>query len=67
MDARHSAFRPDPEAIFTTVAERLTENTTLVMSESLKKGITSHEAARAIAQNRVREAMRLKGRTRGAA
>lgn len=62
MDARYSAFRPDPGAIFAAVAERLTDNTTLVLAESHRRGATTHQTARSIAQDRVRDAMRLKGR-----
>lgn len=62
MDARYSAFRPDPERIFTTVSSKLRANTTRVIEEGLSRGTTAHEAALALAQERVREAMRLRGK-----
>lgn len=62
MDARYSPFRPDPEQIFTTVSAKLRANTTRVLGESRARGTTPHEAALVLAQERVREAMRLRGR-----
>ncbi|MYS87390.1 Glu/Leu/Phe/Val family dehydrogenase [Embleya scabrispora] len=62
MDARYSAFRPDPESIRTTVSTKLRENAMLVQEAGARRGITSHEAARSLAQDRVYAAMRLKGR-----
>ncbi|MDJ1135023.1 Glu/Leu/Phe/Val family dehydrogenase [Streptomyces iconiensis] len=68
MDARYSPFRPEPAQIFTTVATRLRANTVQVIGESRTRGVTPHEAATALAQERVREAMELRGRLpRGAA
>ncbi|MFG1997665.1 Glu/Leu/Phe/Val dehydrogenase [Spirillospora sp. NPDC048911] len=62
MDARYSAFRPEPEAVFATVAAKLRENTSTVLAEAARRGATTHEAAVALAQHRVRTAMELKGR-----
>ncbi|WP_258016119.1 Glu/Leu/Phe/Val dehydrogenase [Streptomyces sp. AJS327] len=62
MDARYSAFRPDPERILGSVSEKLRANTVRVLEEALQRGTTPHEAALALAQDRVREAMRLRGR-----
>jgi glutamate dehydrogenase (NAD(P)+) len=62
MDARYSAFRPDPAAIFATISTRLRENTVTVLDRAERSGTTPHEAALRIAQDRVREAMRLRGR-----
>ncbi|OPC77457.1 glutamate dehydrogenase [Embleya scabrispora] len=62
MDARYSAFRPDAEVIRASVSTKLRENAVRVHEESARRGVTSHEAARALAQERVLAAMRLKGR-----
>jgi glutamate dehydrogenase (NAD(P)+) len=62
MDARYSAFRPDPAAIFETVAARLRQNTDTVLARAEATGVTTHEAALAIATDRVRTAMELRGR-----
>ncbi|WP_263247929.1 Glu/Leu/Phe/Val family dehydrogenase [Saccharopolyspora rosea] len=62
MDARHSAFRPEPEAILRTVAERTRGNTVLVLDTADRGGTLPHEAARELAEERVRTAMRLRGR-----
>lgn len=64
MDSRCSPFRPDPAAIFTFVAQRLRDNTVAVLAQSRGQGVTSHQAARGLAQQRVRTAMALKGRIR---
>ncbi|GAA1713484.1 Glu/Leu/Phe/Val family dehydrogenase [Propioniferax innocua] len=63
MDARTSAFRPDTDKVMATVAERIRENTETVLQASTDRGITSHEAARTLAQERVRKAMDLRGRS----
>lgn len=62
MDARYSPFRPDSEAIFSFVSATLRSNTASVLVESARRGGTTHDAARALAQERVRAAMRLRGR-----
>lgn len=62
MDARYSAFRPETEQIFTAVSAKLRANTNQVLEESFRRGGTSHEAARALAQERVRVAMELRGK-----
>lgn len=64
MDARRSPFRPDPGTIFSFVSSRLRSNTATVLAEGRSRGVTTHEAARAVAQDRVRAAMALKGRLR---
>jgi len=64
MDARYSAFRPDPGRVFDEISSKLRANTLTVLEESRRRGITTHEAARALAQDRVRRAMELKGRVR---
>ncbi|WP_374999836.1 Glu/Leu/Phe/Val dehydrogenase [Aeromicrobium sp. CTD01-1L150] len=63
MEARYSPFRPETDAIFATVSERLRANTTEVLQEARSRSVTTHQAARALAQDRVREAMRLRGRS----
>ncbi len=62
MDARYSAFRPDPKEIFTLISSKLRENTQVVVDHARTAGITTHAAALEIAQGRVRKAMELKGR-----
>ncbi|MFD0691082.1 Glu/Leu/Phe/Val family dehydrogenase [Actinomadura fibrosa] len=62
MDARHSPFRPDPGAVFAAVSAKVRENTVRVLAAARDQGTTTHEAAVALAQERVRAAMELKGR-----
>lgn len=62
MDARRSAFRPDPDRILTEVAERSRANTVLVLRDAEQHGIDPHSAALRLAQERVRTAMTLRGR-----
>ncbi|MGH3242547.1 MAG: hypothetical protein ACRDNL_19380 [Spirillospora sp.] len=64
MDARYSAFRPDPDAVFAAVSAKMRENTEKVLAEAHAQGTTTHQAALALAQERVRTAMELKGRLR---
>ncbi|MER6817281.1 Glu/Leu/Phe/Val dehydrogenase dimerization domain-containing protein [Spirillospora sp. NPDC000708] len=64
MDARYSAFRPDPGAVFTAVSSKMRDNTAKVLAAARAQGTTTHEAALALAQERVRAAMELKGRWR---
>ena len=61
MDARHSPFVVDTEDVFAMISSKLRRNAVLVIDESLKRGIAPHEAARSIAQERVRTAMELRG------
>lgn len=62
MDSRYSGFRPNPYSIFELIAARLRENTTAILEESQRRQVTPHETARAVAQQRVLDAMRSKGR-----
>ncbi|SDM46982.1 Glu/Leu/Phe/Val family dehydrogenase [Allokutzneria albata] len=62
MDARYSAFRPDPGEIFAAISAKLRTNTELVLAEAARRERTTHEAARELAQDRVRAAMALRGR-----
>jgi glutamate dehydrogenase (NAD(P)+) len=64
MDARYSAFRPGTDAIFTMISEKLRSNTERILRDADDAGITTHEAALALAQRRVRRAMELRGRVR---
>lgn len=64
MDARYSAFRPEPDAVFAAVSAKMRENTGQVLSAARAQGTTTHRAALALAQRRVRAAMELKGRLR---
>ena len=62
MDARYSPFRAATESIFSTVSDKLRSNTVQVLEKAEAESITSHEAARALAQERVRAAMLLRGK-----
>lgn len=62
MDARHSAFRPETGQIFETVSTKLRANTLQVLEETERRGGTSHGAARALAQERVKRAMEMRGK-----
>lgn len=65
MDARYSGFRPDIDAVFTMISQKLRDNARTVLQEADRRTITPHEAGRALAQQRVRSAMRSKGRIAG--
>lgn len=62
MDARYSAFRPDPGSVLQLISAKLRENTRVVLDKAAQDGVTTHEAALAISKERVRKAMELKGR-----
>lgn len=62
MDARYSGFRPDPAAVFSTISTRLRANTVTVLDEAARTDVTPHDAGRRLAQDRVRAAMRSRGR-----
>jgi glutamate dehydrogenase (NAD(P)+) len=61
MDARYSPFPVTPSTVMTAVSSKLRANAVLVVRESARLGVTTHDAARALAQDRVLAAMRLKG------
>lgn len=61
MDARYSPFRPDPDDILALVANRIRANTNDVLDEVDATALLPHEAARGIAQQRVRAAMAARG------
>jgi glutamate dehydrogenase (NAD(P)+) len=62
MDARRSAFRPDPEAILRTVTDKSRANTVLVLDAAERTNVLPHDAALQLARDRVRTAMALRGR-----
>lgn len=62
MDSRGSSFPPSADVVLTSVSERLRANTITVLDAASDGRRTTHEAALAIAQDRVRTAMRLRGR-----
>lgn len=64
MDARSSVFPVEPGPIRAAVSERLRANTLHVLDESARGALTTHAAARGLAERRVRTAMELSGRVR---
>ncbi|HET6736830.1 Glu/Leu/Phe/Val family dehydrogenase [Mycobacterium sp.] len=62
MDSRFSGIRPEPAAVFDNISTKLRACTQETLQESRRQGITTHRVARATAQARVAEAMRLRGR-----
>lgn len=60
MAARYSPFVVEPEDIFTMISTKLRDNTTAVLDESSRAGLTPDEAAYGLAQKQVLEAMRLR-------
>lgn len=65
MDARNSAFTVDESRIFETVSAKLRPNAIAVLEDSARTGRTTFDAALALAQDRVRQAMCLRGQLRG--
>ncbi|GAA2356535.1 Glu/Leu/Phe/Val family dehydrogenase [Streptomyces cuspidosporus] len=62
MDSRYSGFRPGTPAIFETISDRLRANAVTVLEEARRRDTTPHTAGRTLAEERVRTAMRSKGR-----
>ncbi|TQC49892.1 Glu/Leu/Phe/Val dehydrogenase [Rhodococcus sp. WS4] len=62
MDARYSGIRPEPAAVFDSISNKLRASTIDTLDASKVQGRTTHEVARTTAQERVREAMVLRGR-----
>ena len=62
MDARYSGIRPEPAAVFANISNKLRASTIDTLEASKAQGRTTHEVARSTAQDRVREAMVLRGR-----
>lgn len=61
MDARYSPFTVDPAAVFPMISSKIRANVASVLEEARRGHVTSHEAARQLAQERIRTAMRLRG------
>jgi glutamate dehydrogenase (NAD(P)+) len=64
MEARYSPFRPDAHAVLDLVSDRLRANTRSILDEVAATGALPHDAARRIAQSRVRAAMVARGQIR---
>jgi len=62
MDARYSGIRPEPAAVFDNISNKLRASTIDTLDASKVQGRTTHAVARTTAQERVREAMVLRGR-----
>lgn len=61
MDTRRSPFTVDPADVFSMISTKMRANAEAVVVDSKRRGITPHEAAQLIAQERVLDAMRLRG------
>ncbi|GAA1005838.1 glutamate dehydrogenase [Acrocarpospora pleiomorpha] len=61
MDSRYSGFRPGTREVFATISDKLRSNSRTVLEEAAGANITPHQAARRLAEDRVRAAMRSKG------
>lgn len=61
MDARYSAFPVEPAVVMAMISSKLRANAVAVLAESRKREITSHEAAHGLTEERVRNAMVLRG------
>jgi glutamate dehydrogenase (NAD(P)+) len=64
MDARLSAFRPEPEPVLAAIASKIRANTEACLGQAHAQGITPHQAARDNAAARVRDAMTARGQVR---
>ena len=62
MEARYSPFRAATASILEAVSEKLRSNAVQVLDAAEERGVTPHAAARSLAQERVRAAMRLRGK-----
>ncbi|MFF2315213.1 Glu/Leu/Phe/Val dehydrogenase [Arthrobacter sp. NPDC058097] len=60
MAARYSPFVVEPADIFTMISDKLRANTAAVLDKSRDAGVTPHEAAYALAEKRVLDAMKLR-------
>src|SRR5699024_7943148 len=61
MESRFSPFRVEHQTILDTVSEKLRANAITTLDEAARYSETTHEAARRLAQQRVRAAMDLRG------
>jgi glutamate dehydrogenase (NAD(P)+) len=58
---RNSPFRLGVDGVFAMISERLRSNTAEILRRSARDGVSSHDAAVQMAQERVAEAMRARG------
>lgn len=65
MDARYSPFPVHPDKVFAMISMKMRQNAETVLSESRRRALAPHLAAQELAQDRVREAMRLRGHVVG--
>lgn len=65
MDARFSAFRPDPAPVLDTVSTKLRSNTLTVLDSARDRNETTHHSARRLAEERVFSAMAARRRLPG--
>lgn len=61
MGARYSAFTVDPADVFSMISTKLRGNAEQVLEAARNQSLRPHAAAVALSQQRVREAMRLRG------
>jgi glutamate dehydrogenase (NAD(P)+) len=61
MDARYSPFPVDPDNVFSMISTKMRQNTVAVLNEARTSDMTTHAAARKLAQERVQAAMSLRG------
>jgi glutamate dehydrogenase (NAD(P)+) len=61
MDARYSPFTVDPEHVFAMISTKMRQNTITVVTEARNRHLTTHAAAQRLSQERVRDAMMLRG------
>lgn len=61
MDARYSAFPVEPAVVFSMISTKLRANAQTVLAASKERGITPHEAAHNLTEERVLKAMVLRG------
>lgn len=64
MDARTSVFTPDTDGIFVDTSQRIRRNVAVVLDRASTLDIDTKQAARDLAQERVRDAMIARGRIR---
>ena len=62
MDARYTGIRPEPAAVFDNISKKLGASTAETLAASKTQRRTTHQVARSTAQERVHEAMVLRGR-----
>lgn len=61
MEARYSPFPVNPDDVFSMISLRMRENAVTVVDESRRRDLAPHIAAQELAQDRVRDAMQLRG------